>query len=232
MWTVPVIWGTSFWNRLIKYCMIATLCHEWHFTDGVEKSARFSHLFLVRQGFWTSVPSAQSLHTWLSKIHSGLKESMNHWSANETLLSQGERLWCENRSLRSSICIDVFIVMSSERTSVTTWCHFKGIPHTTDGSASVKGAALSNDHKLVLKLQFSLRMSESMTILLKLSCLFCLCNWNYAVVFSISLSFSTLCHLTVMPEEEANHKLPLNQHGTTSVDISCFLSLQNHATTF
>lgn len=51
---------------------------------GLKSQRGFPTFFLVRQGFWTSVPSAQSLHTWLSKIHSGLKESMNHWSANET----------------------------------------------------------------------------------------------------------------------------------------------------
>lgn len=81
MWTVPVKWG----NRLIKYCMIATLCHEWRLTDGVVKSARFSQLFLILARVLNkcSFSTITTYSTWLSQIHSGLKERMKHYCLEE-----------------------------------------------------------------------------------------------------------------------------------------------------
>lgn len=93
--------------------------------------------------------------------------------------------------------------------SFTTWCHLKGFPHTTDGNSFIQWphACL----KMII-LTEDVWVNDCLTK--------SLCNWNNAVVFSISLSFPTL---TVTPEEKANHKLPLIQHGTSSVDFSCFL---------
>lgn len=160
MWTVPVIWGTSFCNRLI-----ATLCHDWHFTDAVVKSHLFHEQVFLQHNHYINA---------FSKLHRCLKDT--RWITDQrtkhTTVSRRERLVRENLRLRCSICIDVF-VMSSERYHLS--CHFKGFPHTAEDHGCERSSFIQWPH------------ATWFSYLTKLPC--------FACVIELMQLFSVLVHL-------------------------------------
>lgn len=151
-----------------------------------------------------------------SKLHSCLKETRWTWITDQrtkhTTVSR-RKTWEWESALKMQYMYRCFCNVLWKIFSYHLSCHFKGFPHTAE------------DHGCERSSFIQWPQATWFSYLTKTS-LFCLCNWNNAV-FSISSSFLILCHLTATPEAAANHKLPLIQHGSTSVDISCFFLLKS-----